>query len=75
MHNGAEEMEMSLSALRDYVFSKTQRKCQVVMNKQTHCGETVRNNTDLDFDLGLGSDTLLASQHNDRAKKSQPVRR
>lgn len=21
------------------------------MNKQTHCGETVRNNTDLDFDL------------------------
>lgn len=53
MHNGAEQMEMSLSASRDYVSSK-QRKCQLVMNKQRHRGET----TDLDFDLGSDASLL-----------------
>ncbi len=38
------------------------------MNKQRHCGETIRNNTDLDFDLGC--DTLLALLHNGRAQNN-----
>lgn len=63
MHNGAEQMEMSLCTWRDYVFSETQRKCQLVMNKQRHCGETVWKQH---FDLSC--DTLLEPLHNGRAQ-------